>query len=114
MTDIENLFKVSFKSKSNTLAFSETFNENILLSGSFLFEQERLSGVYFDYIYSDTTSNEFLTDVKTTKLIINKLYGMPSEVVTVSLSTSYRWNNTLIALEVYGDGFSVFLEENGL
>ncbi len=114
MADIQNLFRVGFKSKPNVLAFTETYNENILLSGSFLFEQENLSGVYFDYVYSDTTSNEFLTDVKTTKLIINKLYGMPSEVVTVSLSTSYRWNNTLIALEVYGDGFSVFLEENGL
>jgi len=114
MTDIENLFKVSFKSKSNTLAFSETFNENILLSGSFLFEQERLSGVYFDYIYSDTTSNEFLTDVKTTKLIIDKLYGKPSEVATVPLSTSYRWSNAPITLEMFSDGFSVFLEKENL
>ena len=111
MTDIENLFKVSFKNKSNTLAFSETYNKNILLSGSFLFEQESLSGVYFDYIYSDTTSNEFLTDVKTIKSIITKLYEEPSEVATVPLSTSYRWSNTLIVLEMFSDGFSVFLEK---
>jgi len=111
MTDVENLFKVSFKSKSNTLAFSEIYNENILLSGYFLFEQENLSGVYFDYIYSDTTSNNFLTDVKTIKSIITKLYEKPSEVATVPLSTSYRWSNTLIALEMFSGGFSIFLEK---
>jgi hypothetical protein len=111
MTDVQNLFKVGFKSKSNTLAFSETYNENVLLSGSFLFEGENLSGVYFDYMYSDTISNEFLTDVKTVKSIITKLYGEPSGVATVPLSTSYRWSNTLIVLEMFGDGFSVLLEK---
>jgi len=111
MTDIQNLFKVSFKKKSNTLAFSETYNENVLLSGSFLFEGETLSGVYFDYMYSDTTSSEFLKDVKTIKSIITKLYEGPSEVATVPLSTSYRWSNTLIVLEMFSDGFSVFLEK---
>jgi len=111
MTDVQNLFKVGFKSKSNTLAFNETYNENVLLSGSFLFEGENLSGVYFDYMYSDTISNEFLTDVKTVKSIITKLYGEPSEVATVPLSTSYRWGNTLIVLEMFGDGFSVLFEK---
>jgi hypothetical protein len=111
MTDIQNLFKVSFKRKLNTLAFSETYNENVLLSGSFLFEGENLSGAYFDYMYSDTTSDEFLTDVKTIKSIITKLYEEPSEVATVPLSTSYRWSNTLIVLEMFSDGFSVFLEK---
>ena len=111
MTDVQNLFNVSFKSKSNTLAFSETYNENVLLSGSFLFEGENLSGVYFDYMYSDTISNEFLTDVKTIKSIITKLYGEPSEVATVSMSTSYKWGKTLIVLEMFGDGFTVLFEK---
>ena len=111
MTDVQNLFKVGFKSKSNTLAFSKTYNENVLLSCSFLFEGENLSGVYFDYMYSDTISNEFLTDVKTIKSIITKLYGEPSEVASVSLSTSYRWGNTLIVLEMFSDGFSVLFEK---
>ena len=107
----KTFLRLVLKSKSNTLAFSETYNENVLLSGSFLFEGETLSGVYFDYMYSDTTSSEFLKDVKTIKSIITKLYEGPSEVATVPLSTSYRWSNTLIVLEMFSDGFSVFLEK---
>ena len=112
--DVQNLFTAEFKGKSNALAFSETYNNNVLLSGMFLFKKERLSGVYFDYIYSDTTSKEFLINTKTIKSIITDLYKGPSSVATATLSTSYRWGNNPIVLEMYGDGFSVFLEKSSL
>ena len=114
MKDIQNLFNVSFKGKSSALAFSETYNNNVLLSGLFLFKEDRLSNVYFDYVYSDTTSKEFSINTKTVKSIITGLYNEPSSVATVPLSTSYGWNNTPIVLEMYSDGFSVFLEKSNL
>ncbi len=114
MTDIKNLFKVSFKSKSNTLAFSETYNENILLSGSLLFNGEKLSGTYFDYVYLDTISQSFVSDATIVKSIITAFYGAPSDVATVPLSTSYKWSNSPIVLDVYGDGFSIILEKEKL
>ena len=112
--DIQSLFKVDFKGKSNALAFSKTYNNRVLLSGMFLFKRERLSNVYFDYVYSDTTSKEFLINTKTIKSIITELYKEPSNIATVPLSTSYRWGNNPIVLEMYSDGFSVFLENNSL
>ena len=112
--DVQNLFKVDFKGKSSSLAFSEIYGDEVLLSGMFLFESERLSNVYFDYLYSDTTSKEFLINTKTVKSIITGLYKEPSSVATVPLSTSYRWGNNPIVLEMYGDGFSVFLEKSSL
>jgi len=111
---IQNLFAVDFKGKTNALAFSETYNENILLSGSFLFDGDNLSGVYFDYIYSDSISKEFVTDAQLIKNIITELYDAPIDVATVSLSTSYKWSKTPIVLEVYGDGFSVIVENPNL
>jgi len=112
--DVQNLFSVDFKGKSSALAFSEVYGDKVLLSGMFLFESERLSNVYFDYLYSDTTSKEFLINTKTVKSIITSLYKEPSSVATVPLSTSYRWGNNPIVLEMYGDGFSVFLEKSSL
>lgn len=114
MTDIQSLFNVSFKGKSSALAFSKTYNNNVLLSGLFLFKKDRLSNIYFDYVYSDTTSKEFSINTKTVKSIITGLYKEPSSVATVPLSTSYGWNNTPIVLEMYSDGFSVFLEKSNL
>jgi hypothetical protein len=114
MADIQNLFKVRFKSKSNTLAFSETYNENVLLSGSFLFKGENLSGTYFDYVYLDTIPQSFVSDAIIVKSIITELYGAPSDVATVPLSTSYKWGNSPIVLDVYGDGFSIILEKDRL
>ena len=111
---VQNLFTVDFKGKSSALAFSEVYGDKVLLSGRFLFESERLSNVYFDYLYSDTTSKEFLINTKTVKSIITSLYKEPSSVATVPLSTSYRWGNNPIVLEMYGDGFSVFLEKSSL
>ena len=112
--DVQNLFSVDFKGKSSALAFSEVYGDKVLLSGMFLFESERLSNVYFDYLYSDTTSKEFLINTKTVKSIITNLYKEPSSVATVPLSTSFRWGNNPIVLEMYGDGFSVFLEKSSL
>jgi len=114
MSGIQSLFDVDFKGKSNALAFSKTYNENILLSGSFLFDQDVLSGIYFDYMYSDTTSKDFVSDAKIVKSMISELFNAPSEVATVSVSSSYKWINTPIILEVYGDGFSVILEKSSL
>ena len=111
---VQNLFNVAFKKKSNTLAFSGTYNENILLSGSFLFNREKLSGTYFDYVYLDTISHSFVSDAIIVKSIITGLYGAPSEVATVPLSTSYKWGNSPIVLDVYGDGFSIILEKEKL
>jgi hypothetical protein len=111
---IQNSFDVSFKSKSNAVAFSETYNENILLSGSFHFNGENLIGVYFDYVYSDSTSKEFIEDAKAVRNMISNLYGTPSEVATVPLSTSYKWNKTPLIVEVYGDGFSILFEKESL
>ena len=111
---VQKLFPADFKGKSDALAFSETYNNTILLSGMFFFKEERLSGVYFDYVYSDTTSKEILTNTKTVKSMITTLYQEPSSVATVPLSISYRWSNSPIVLEMYSDGFSVFLERNSL
>ena len=111
---IQKAFGVGFKSKSNAVAFSETYNENILLSGSFHFTEENLIGVYFDYVYSDSISKEFIEDAKTVKNMISNLYGTPSEIATASLSTSYKWNKTPLVVEVYGDGFSILFEKESL
>ena len=114
IANVQNLFPTDFKGKSNALAFSETYNGAILLSGMFLFKEERLSGIYFDYVYSDTTSKEFFTSTKIVKSMITNLYQQPSSVATVPLSTSYRWSNSPIVLEMYSDGFSIFLEKDSL
>jgi hypothetical protein len=111
---VQNLFNVAFKKKSSALAFSGTYNENILLSGSFLFNGEKLSGTYFDYVYLDTISQSFVSDAIIVKSIITALYGAPSDVATVPLSTSYKWGNSPIVLDVYGDGFSIILEKEKL
>lgn len=114
VSSVPRLFNVAFKRKSNALAFSKVYGENKLLSGSFLFEDNLLSGIYFDYVYSDTTSKEFVSDAASIKAVISELFGPPSDIATVTLSTSYRWPNAPIVLEVYGDGFSVFLEKEML
>ena len=108
--DVENLFNVSFKRKSTALAFSKTYNGNKLLSGSFLFEDGVLSGAYFDYMYSGDTSKELVSDAASIRGVISRLFGSPSEVATAVFSTSYKWPNTSIVLEIYADGFSVVLE----
>ena len=112
--DVQNLFNISFKGRSNALAFSETYNENILLSGSFLFDGQKLSGAYFDYIYSDTITQGFVADAIIVKSIITELCGHPSDVATVPLSTSYRWGNSAIILDVYSNGFSILFEKDWL
>jgi hypothetical protein len=111
---VQNLFNVAFKKKSSALTFSGTYNENILLSGSFLFNGDKLSGTYFDYVYLDTISQSFVSDAIIVKSIITELYGAPSDVATVSLSTSYKWGSPPIILDIYGNGFSIILEKEGL
>ena len=112
--ELKSLFKLPFKVKPSALAFSETYHDNILLSGSFEFNGKKLTGVYFDYMYSDSLSQEFIEDAKKIKTMISLLYGPPNEVATVSLSTSYKWDNTPIVVDIYGDGFSILFEKEGL
>ena len=114
MSEVQNLFKVGFKGKTNVLAFSETYDENILLSGSFQFDGDMMSAVYFDYMYSDSMAKDHIADSKLVKSMITELYDAPTEVATTTYATTYKWGNTPIVIEVYGDGFSILLEKVSL
>jgi hypothetical protein len=107
---VKKLFDVPFKGKTNSIAFNAAYDEKILLSGSFLFNDNAVSAIYFDYVYSDTISKQFILDSKLIKSRVSKLYGAATDVATVAYATTYKWNKTPIIIEVYSDGFSVLIE----
>ena len=112
--DVRSLFKLAFKGKTSSLVFSETYDENILLSGSFLFSGNSVSAIYFDYVYADSISKQFILDSKLIKSQVSKLYGAATEVATAAYATTYKWSKTPIIIEVYADGFSVLIEKVNL
>ena len=112
--EVQGLFKLAFKGKTNSLVFSETYDEKILLSGSFLFSGNKVSAIYFDYVYADSTSKQFMLDSKLIKSKVSKLYGPATEVNTAAYATTYKWSKTPIIIEVYADGFSVLIEKVSL
>ena len=111
---VQGLFKLAFKGKTSSLVFSETYDENILLSGSFLFSGNSVSAIYFDYVYADSISKQFVLDSKLIKSKVSKLYGAATEVATATYATTYKWSKTPIIIEVYADGFSVLIEKVSL
>ena len=111
---VQGLFKLAFKGKTSSLVFSETYDENILLSGSFLFSDNSVSAIYFDYVYADSISKQFILDSKLIKSQVSKLYGPATEVATAAYATTYKWSKTPIIIEVYADGFSVLIEKVSL
>ena len=112
--EVQDLFKVPFKEKTSSLVFSETYGEEILLSGSFLFDGSTLSAIYFDYMYSDSISKSFIPDSKLVKSKVSEIYGAATDVATVPYATTYKWDKTPIVVEVYSNGFSVLLEKVSL
>jgi hypothetical protein len=112
--EVQDLFNLPFKRKIGSLAFSETYKGEILLSGSFLFDGSTVSAIYFDYVYSDSISKMFITDSKLVKSKVSKIYGAATDVATVPYATTYKWDKAPIVVEVYSNGFSVLLEKVSL
>ena len=112
--DVEKLFNMPFKRKVNSLSFSEAYDEKVLLSGSFLFSGNAVSAIYFDYVYADSISKQFILDSKLIRSKVSKLYGSATEVATAAYATTYKWSKSPIIIEVYADGFSVLIEKVSL
>lgn len=109
---VNSLFNTRYSSDRKQLIFSETYDKEILLSGTFELNSNNLSAIYFDYMYASPNLEIIKSDAAKLKAIIKSYFDLPEEVATTTMANTYLWLiNPPLTLEIYSDGYSIIWTE---